>query len=419
MAHENRTEVLVVGAGPVGMLTALALSHAGVQVHIIDQEWRTTSRTYACALHSRTLKLLDQFGIARDVLAAGRVIDSVGFYEGEKRRGEAKLSQLKAEFPFLVVLPQSVFEQLLETKLKKDGTVEVHWNRQLTGLGMESDSVVASVDHLAVSAKGYSIPEMEISVQRTETIRANYVIGADGPNSIVARELNPGFETVGESEFFAVYEFQSDWENNKELQIVLHKDTTSVLWPLAGNRFRWSFQLRQEHLQDFPMKERKSLLIGDPEADRANRQFIDRLLRERAPWFKGTIQEVGWSTDVEFQHRVAKSFGNLRCWLAGDAAHQTGPAAMQSMNLGLLEGPHLAEAIIQVLRAKGSPGLLRAYDEMCRTVWRQMLGLNGAPRGLPGVDPWVQQRGARILACLPASGDDLHQLLHQLHLEVL
>jgi 2-polyprenyl-6-methoxyphenol hydroxylase-like FAD-dependent oxidoreductase len=80
MPSEEQIDVLVVGAGPVGMLNALLLAENGVQVRIIDQERRTASRTYACAMHSRALQLMDAIGFGREILAAGRRIDKVAFY---------------------------------------------------------------------------------------------------------------------------------------------------------------------------------------------------------------------------------------------------------------------------------------------------------------------------------------------------
>ena len=85
------------------------------------------------------------------------------------------------------------------------------------------------------------------------------------------------------------------------------------------------------------------MLVDTPSIDRANREFLERLLRQRAPWFKAKIEGFGWSTDVEFQPRLARRYGKERCWLAGDAAHQTGPAGMQSMNVGLIESRTIGE----------------------------------------------------------------------------
>src|ERR1035437_1053389 len=98
--QEERTEVLVVGAGPVGLLTAIVLAEAGIEVKIIDREDRTTSRSYACALHPRTLKLLEGMGLVAPVLEAGRRIEKIAFYDGAARQAEGKLSELGGAFPF-------------------------------------------------------------------------------------------------------------------------------------------------------------------------------------------------------------------------------------------------------------------------------------------------------------------------------
>ncbi|MHC1766917.1 MAG: FAD-dependent oxidoreductase [Verrucomicrobiia bacterium] len=417
MARVEQTDVLVVGAGPVGMLTGLLLARNGVRVRIVDEDSRTASRTYACALHSHTLELLDSLGIGRSVLDAGRPVKAVAFYEGDTRRAEAKLSELPGRFKSVVVVAQSTFEQMLEEKLKQDVGVRVEWNHRLGGLRSAGHSAVALIEKLGISAKGYIIPEMDWSVERSTETSASYVVGADGPNSSVAHALGVEFERQGEQEFYAVFEFQSNWDCGDELRVVLDKDTTSVLWPLPGNKFRWSFQLREEHMREFPSKDRSALVVGSPEIDRANREFVQKLIRLRAPWFKGDIQAIGWSTDVEFDHRVARRFGVGHSWLVGDAAHQTGPAGMQSMNMGLQEAEELAGALSSILRNQASASVLEAYHEKAFARWLRLLGVQGAPKPRPKTDRWVKEHSARILRCLPASGDDLARLMDQMQLD--
>jgi 2-polyprenyl-6-methoxyphenol hydroxylase-like FAD-dependent oxidoreductase len=259
---------------------------------------------------------------------------------------------------------------------------------------------------------------MDWSVQKTEESRAAYVVGADGPNSFLAKLMGVGYETVGQPEFFAVYECQSDWKCDDELRVVFDQGTTNVLWPLPENKFRWSFQLLEEHLREFPSKERSSLIIGDPAGDRANNEFVQKLLRQRAPWFKSGSLDLGWSTDVEFEHRIAKRFGEGRCWLVGDAAHQTGPAGMQSMNIGLIEAEELAGTLKKLLHQQGLADLLEAYHQKRRSEWRQLLGMAGGPKPRAKTDSWIKEHSARILPCLPASGDELSQLLGQLELDL-
>src|SRR6266542_217796 len=110
---ERKTEVLVVGAGPTGLLTALLLAEAGIEVQIIDRKERTAAHSYACALHGKTLKLLHGLGLADSILERGRRVHTMAFYDGESRRGETRFSELGGEYPFLVVLPQSDLEAIL------------------------------------------------------------------------------------------------------------------------------------------------------------------------------------------------------------------------------------------------------------------------------------------------------------------
>ena len=98
---KDPTEVLVVGAGPVGLLTGILLAERGIEFQIIDSEERITGRSYACALHPSSLQLLDRLGLAEAVLRHGRCIPKIAFYDGPSRLAEIDLSQLSDDFPFL------------------------------------------------------------------------------------------------------------------------------------------------------------------------------------------------------------------------------------------------------------------------------------------------------------------------------
>src|SRR6516162_11362762 len=105
--RQTQSEVVVVGAGPVGLWTALLLAEKGVEVTLIDRETKTTARSYACALHPATLRLLDRFGLAESVIERGRRVETIAFYDGPVRQGEIKMSLLGGEFPFVLILPQN------------------------------------------------------------------------------------------------------------------------------------------------------------------------------------------------------------------------------------------------------------------------------------------------------------------------
>ena len=419
MSRTDETEVLVVGAGPVGMLTALLLAEEGIGVKVIDREYRTAAHTYACALHPATLQLLDRIGLAKEMCALGRPIESVAFYEGESRRAELKLADLPGEFRHALVLPQSNFEDLLEQRLASRSKTKVFWNHRLSEMRFEGKTMVAGIEKLAQTAKGYIVSEWDWTVQKELTTRAAYLVGADGHNSTVRSRLGIEYERLSEPEKFAVFEFETDVDPGNELRIVMDDATTNVLWPLPGNRCRWSFQLvKAADAGEFPEKDRESVRIVQHDADERVRRIAERLARSRAPWFKGTIKDVQWSVRISFEHRLAKQFGQNRAWLVGDAAHQTGPVGAQSMNAGLLEAEDLVGRLKRILRDGAPRQLLDTYERVHRTHWDQLLGRSGAPEAKRSAEPWVKAHSARILPCVPASGEHLAQLLGQIGLEL-
>ncbi len=412
--REERTEVLVVGAGPVGLLTAIVLAEAGVGVKIIDREERTTARSYACALHPRTLKLLAGMGLAAPMLEQGRRIETVAFYDGAKRQAEVKLSRLGGGFPFMLILPQNVFEDLLEERLRKAG-VEVAWGHRFDEVQTEPDGVVAGVEELGETATGYIVPHWETVVKRRVTVRAQFLVGADGHGSLVRKRLGIENRRVAEPAFFAAYEFEPETPAEGEVRVVLDAASTNVLWPLLGNKCRWTFQMvKGGGLSEFPEKERREARLTQQGVDERIRQYVEKVAKERAPWFAWGVKQITWCTEVVFEQRVAKQFGRDRCWLAGDAAHQTGPVGVQSMNVGMAEAVTLAGALRRILREKAPMSLLETCEQEWQEEWQRLLGLTGGPTPGKQAGAWVRERWSRIPACLPASHEELPRLAEQL-----
>src|SRR6185436_4123616 len=129
-------EVLVVGAGPVGLVAALFLEQRGVRVEIVDMHQRTAQHSYALAIHPRTLRVLEEAGLADALIAAGRKLTTVAFYEGRERRAEIDYSRLASRHPYLLVVRQSLLERAAEEALhhKKH---RVLWGHRLQSLGAD------------------------------------------------------------------------------------------------------------------------------------------------------------------------------------------------------------------------------------------------------------------------------------------
>ena len=419
MFGADETEVLVVGAGPVGLLTAVLLAEAGIQVTIIDEEWRTAAHSYACALHPYTLALLDRIGLADAILQSGYRIEVLGFYEGKSRCLAVNLAGLSVDFPFVLVIRQRALEDLLEQRLKQKGGAKLLWNHRLSDLRIEKESVVATVDKLGGTVTGYSVPTWEVVVQKRYETRASFVVGADGHHSLTRRLLGIGYGHFGTPEVYAVFEFTSNAQLGNESRIVLDPTTTSALWPLSGGQCRWSFQIQPEAVPplEFPSKQRRPIRFCEETSDTALREEAQRLLAVRAPWFEGSIGEFDWTLRVQFGHYLAERFGQGRCWLAGDAAHQTSPVGMQSMNAGLREAETLAGNLRSILREHADLELLGTYGQGRQQEWQWLLGLKGAPEPNNQAGVWTTEHRARIPSCLPATGEELLTLLRQIGLE--
>jgi 2-polyprenyl-6-methoxyphenol hydroxylase-like FAD-dependent oxidoreductase len=397
MSRHPDPEVLVVGAGPVGLVAALFLQQHGVRVEIIDTHQRTTQHSYALAIHPRTLRVLDEAGLSDGLIAAGRKLTKVAYYEGGHRRVEIDYSALASRHPYLLVIRQSLLERAAEEALREK-QLKVLWGHRLQSLDADGEVPRAEVATLDQVATGYPVARTEWVVARSETIRPRYVIGADGYDSAVRRMAHFEMDAHGEGQIFSVYEIEAAGDLPGEVRVMLDPDLTSVYWPLEEGRCRWGFQIRDasEH---------------EPAMAR-----LEQLIAARAPWCTARPTQIYWSTLGLFESRLTRSFGRGGVWLAGDAAHQAAPVGVHSMNSGLVEAHELAARISRIQRDGGAPSLLQEFGAETHKAWEGLLGAGTTVRPRKDAGPWVRQNAARILACMPASGDDLAPLLEQIGL---
>jgi 2-polyprenyl-6-methoxyphenol hydroxylase-like FAD-dependent oxidoreductase len=416
MFGKHETDVLVVGAGPVGLMSALVLAERDVRTEIVDEEWRTGAHSYALALHPHSLALLDELGLAGEVLRAGRRIETVAFYDGSRRRSELHFARLPGEFPFLTVLRQDALEDLLEKRLAQRH-IKVHWNHRMRALEPGPNGVTVSIDKLGKASCGYGYALTEWSIERTTATRAAFVVGADGRGSAVRSALEIPFDEFARPQCFAVFEFETDFDPGPEVRVVLDGRTTNVLWPLPDRHCRWSFELGDADVSDETRdKSRLAVaLVGRDALPHVSEELLDEFLASRAPWFNGRIGPLRWAIEVRFEHRLADSFGRDRVWLAGDAAHVTGPVGVRSMNVGFSEAHDLGSRIARVLKAGDAPQLLAEYGARWREEWLRISAAE-ALTAAAADDSWVRDHAPRIAACIPAAGEDFDRLAAQVGL---
>jgi 2-polyprenyl-6-methoxyphenol hydroxylase-like FAD-dependent oxidoreductase len=383
----------------VGLFAALSLSERGLSVQIIDKEWRGSTHSYALALHPQTLRLLDEYGAANDLLQEGHRVERIALYGERERIATLDFSALGGAFPFVLVTPQSALERALEAKLK-ERKIKVFWNHQALGLEQDGKGVTARVGRMEKYSAGYPVAHTEWAIAKEFEVRSRFLVGADGCHSFARRSVEGEFEEHGAVETFVVFEFPAHMDSLHEARMVFHDGTTNVVWPLGDERGRWSFQVDRD-------SSKPPELVN-----------LRELISARAPWFQPQIEKIHWSTTVLFEKRLVDRFGRRRIWLAGDAAHMTGPVGAQSMNIGLREAHDLAERFSAIHKGGGSLELLESYQNERKTEWEKLLGIEASLKTTSDAPDWIGKHPARILPCIPASGEDLQQLLKQIGLRL-
>ncbi len=414
MFGRHKCETLVAGAGPVGLLTAVLLRERGVEVEVVDQETGTAGHSYAALLHPYSLHLLDDAGLVNDLIAKGVRVRTIGLFDRAGAHAQMSFDGLPAEFPFGLVVPQSELERVLERRIEELG-LRVRWSHRLEAFEMNGQ-VTAHVSRLESDTLGYIVQRTGRVVAGEPTFDASFVVGADGHRSRVRRALGLEVETAGPQETYAVFEFEATGLPADEMRVVLGERTRDVLLPMPEGRYRFSFQLegRELSLDDRRKSrdwyDRPESAFADPTAELA------KLVHERAPWCEGRLGKLHWAALVPFGRRLASRYGQGRGWLAGDAAHLTGPVGVQSMNVGLSEAHELAWRLSGILRHHADSAQLAELDRRRRAEWRFLLGLEGGLES-DGAETWVAGNAPRLLTCLPATGVELDHLVGQIGLK--
>lgn len=395
----NDMEAQVVGGGPVGLFAALCLHEQGVEVAVIDAEWERPVRSYACGLHPETLRLLDGLKLMPAIQELAHRVDRVSVWRRQERSGIAELARLPGPYPHVLTMRQSDLQDVLAQRLAQLG-VEVAPRQHVVELRLADGAVCTVSVPRSIDPLGDDELDANQEVRRAgEPVlrRSDYVIAADGYASPCRQALDIPMVQLDGGEVFVMFEFEADLaEYQHEAHVLLDGETAAAFWPLGPGLGRWTFQL-QSHL-DEP----------------GNLALLQRLLRERAPWFRPRPEQVCWTTTSHFERRIVERFGQGRVWLAGDSAHITSPLGFQNMNRGFVEASELARVIRHELQGTqpAQDGFER-FERGQQLEWRRLLGRDAAVLSQGTLRP---AEGARLVCSLPATGRDLDALLGQLRL---
>ncbi len=326
--------VVIVGAGPAGLTAAIALADAGADVVLLDQLAAGANTSRAAVVHARTLEVLDGFGIAADLHDRGLEVPRFVMYEGTDRLTTIDFSGLPTPFPYTLMIGQETTEAVLLDRLQRAGGTVLR--------PVEVTAVMPGEEAVTV--------EFTDAAGESGSIRAGYVIGADGMHSRVREAAGIGFTGATYPESFVLADVRMDWPAPRdEVSLHVSPEGITVVAPLPD-----------------PEHDRFRIVATVAEApEQPTRAQVQALLDARCPG--ATVREVLWSSRFRVHHRVADRYRAGRILLAGDAAHVHSPAGGQGMNTGIQDAALLGTLLARVLR--GEPDtLLDEYERTRRPV---------------------------------------------------
>ncbi len=361
------TDVLVAGAGPVGLAMAVGLARYGVSVRIVDKAAQRTDKSKALVLWSRTLELLDSAGCSRPLIDAGNKVSAVGIVEGSKQIAHVSLDGVASPHPYALMLPQSETERLLDEHLNGLG-VQVERSVELIQLAVSADSVVSTLRH----ADGHE-----------EQLETAWLIGCDGAHSTVRHQL--GMEFVGDtmpSNWILADVHLSDLPWKQEVVIAWHADGVLAIFPIVEGRYRIIADVGNAQRSDPTLAE------------------VQAILDQRGPGGIVASQAV-WLAGFGINERKVADYRAGRVFLAGDAAHIHSPAGGQGMNTGIQDACNLAWKLALVHRGScAAEPLLDSYSLERSEVGRQVLQATGRATSIGLITGDVKQSIRNHIASL-------------------
>jgi 2-polyprenyl-6-methoxyphenol hydroxylase-like FAD-dependent oxidoreductase len=324
-------EVLVVGAGPVGLMAACELWRRGVHARVIDCAEIPNDKSKALGVHARTMELLDSMGLADRFVAAGRPLHGMNASADGKRIVHVDFHDIDSPHPFVLSLPQSETERLLGARLAELGG-RIERGVKLTALVQDADGVTVTLS----------------SGGADQTSRLAWVIGCDGAHSTVRHALGLTFDGVPYEEPFILGDVRMTCDlPDDEASAFLSPDGVIAAFPMPEPG-RWR-------------------LVGDSAIEKPSIADFERLLRDRgAP--PVTIHDAVWFASFKLHRRIASKYRVGRVFVAGDAAHIHSPIGGQGMNTGMQDAFNLGWKLALVVAGAARPALLDSYEAERRPI---------------------------------------------------
>ena len=325
-------DVLIVGAGPTGLVLALWLTRQGVGVRIIDRSTGPGETSRALAVQARTLELYRQLGLADAVIAAGHRIPAMNVWARGKQRARIVFGDAGADvspYPFVLVYPQDHHERLLVDAL------------QALGVTVERNTALLDFEDTGERA----IARLRLPDGSEQRATCRYLAGCDGAGSTVRHALGTGFEGGTYKHVFYVADVElGGLAAVDEGHVALEGSDFILVLPYdTHGRARLVGTVRDERADD-----PDALTFADVDKDAAASLGL-------------RIDKVNWFSTYRVHHRVADAFRHGRVFLLGDAAHIHSPAGGQGMNTGIVDAINLGWKLADVLQGRAPDALLDSY----------------------------------------------------------
>jgi 2-polyprenyl-6-methoxyphenol hydroxylase-like FAD-dependent oxidoreductase len=333
MGVKMRSDVLIVGAGPTGLVLALWLTKLGVRARIIDKSEQPGTTSRALAVQARTLELYRQLDLDQAVIERGHKVPAVNLWVGGQPKAHLDFTNIGSDltpYSFLLIFPQDEHEKLLIERLGELG-IAVERQTGLIGYRETGDHVVA---------------ELRDPTGAVESCEALYIAGCDGAHSVVRHVMGTGFPGGTYQRMFYVADVEASGPPvDGELHVDLDEADFLAIFPLtAERRVRLIGAVRNPRTgDDSPLR-----------FEDVGHQAIDHL--------KVKIEKVNWFSSYRVHHRVADRFRRGRAFLLGDAAHIHSPVGGQGMNTGIGDAINLAWKLVEVIAGRASASLLDSYE---------------------------------------------------------
>jgi len=336
-------DVLIVGAGPVGLFLANECARRGLRWRLVETRSGQSVHSKALAIFPRTLEIFDMAGIAAPFLAAANRVTSVSLSAHGRRLAHMPFDPEETPYPFVAMVPQDVTEKLLVEQLRRKGG-DVGYETTFVSAEASEGSVTATLEH------GGS----------RSAVSAAFLVGCDGAHSAVRHGLAIPFEGAAYEDSFLLADVETnDALPADELQLCPSEHGPAAIFPMSA------------------VRRRIVATVEKPEGDAPSLALVRRILEERAPR-EIEAKALHWSSYFKIHHRHVAHLRVGRQFLAGDAAHIHSPFGGQGMNTGLHDVWNLVWKLDLFLNLRGNQRLLDSYEAERLPVIRNVIEMTDA-----------------------------------------